>query len=167
MAGFLTNFAVGLVGGVESSIASKFDRAGKNIAIKLIGGRSSFLGSLLSATFQAGAKEERLGAALGKRLAGRRRRKGKRWAANHQVWLAANQWRFNWRSQPRRPAGTEVGGEWMAGKRLSVAAPISGMYLSRRERQKRMRAVKAFKGRLIARRGSLPRHMITSSWANR
>lgn len=67
-------------------------------------------------------------------------------ARAHQEWLADNRWRFDWRSQPRRPAGTEAGGEWMEGR---LDYPVQVKYhVSRRERQRRTRAIKAYKARM-------------------
>jgi uncharacterized protein (DUF1684 family) len=84
-------------------------------------------------------------------------------AKAHQAWLNDNHWRFDWRSQPRRPAGTEAGGEWMEGR---LDYPVAVKYhVSRRQRQRRTRAMKAYKARQAA-LGVTKTRTIRSSWGD-
>jgi hypothetical protein len=81
----------------------------------------------------------------------------------HEKWLADNSWRFDWRSQPRRPAGTPEGGEWMEGR---LDHPVAVKYhLSRRVRQQRSKALKAYKARR-AEMGDTRTRTIRTSWGD-
>lgn len=80
------------------------------------------------------------------------------WARSRQDWLD-NKWRHDWRSQPRRPAGTPAGGEWMEGR---LDYPLSmGSVVSRSQRRRRVRAIIAYKQRMVG----VPSRPIQTSWA--
>lgn len=81
----------------------------------------------------------------------------------HAEWLRDNRWRFDWRSQPRRPAGTDEGGEWMEG-RLDHMAEMKNPY-SRSQRQRAIRSVKAYKSRQRA-AGNMNTRTIRTAWGD-
>ena len=79
------------------------------------------------------------------------------WAMSRQQWLNES-WMHDWRSQPRRPAGTDEGGEWMAGRLPYPVGKVGHLTTSRRKRYvRRVKAKRRAAGRKIARE-------IISSW---
>lgn len=87
------------------------------------------------------------------------------WAQSRQDWLA-NDWKHDWRSQPRKPAGSleeiwigssyhHVGGEWVSG-RLGFPAPATyslGIGKGKSRTSRRRRRVSRYRryGRMAAR----------------
>jgi len=86
----------------------------------------------------------------------------KQWRQERLEWLQQNQWRFDWRSQPRRPAGTEAGGEWMKG-RLNYMAEQKAA-LSRSQRQSLARHTRWVRQNKKSQSAFRSRRNIQSSW---
>ena len=79
------------------------------------------------------------------------------WAQSRQQWLNES-WMHDWRSQPRRPAGTTDGGEWLPGRLPYPVGPTGYLTTSRRKRYVR---------RVAAQRRAAIRKTVrqfTSSW---
>jgi hypothetical protein len=125
------------------------ERMGKNAILQMLGGPSSTLSVAFNALLRAqgaaarASAKEAIAEAVEEKVVNRVNRR--KYAQAHQDWLNSNRWRFDWRSQPRRPAGTEAGGEWMEGR---LDYPIATKAtVSRSERRRRTRAIKAYKSR--------------------
>lgn len=93
------------------------------------------------------------------------RKNRKLWRQQRIDWLRENQWRFDWRSQPRRPAGTEAGGEWLPG-RLDYMAEQKAP-LSRKQRQALGRHRRWVKSNQKANAAFKARRNIQSSFASK
>lgn len=161
--------SVGILGGLVMKLVANdttgagrlLESAGKSAIVGAAGPLGGVAGSLLDLltrsaageTFSRGAVKEKVVSAA----------KKKRQRLSHEQWMKENGWRFDWRSQPRRPAGTDAGGEWMEGR---LDYPVAVKYtLSRRERQRRTRAIKAYKARQIA--GGKPKtRTIRTAWGD-
>lgn len=79
----------------------------------------------------------------------------------HEVWLEQNRWRFDWRSQPRQPAGRPEGGEWIEG-RLDYPVGVKQKY-SRAYKRNARRAIMAYRARR-AELGETKFRPINTSW---
>jgi hypothetical protein len=134
--------------------------AGRSAIISALGLGGSPFGPALSTLLRAAMRDGGRGlpdGGGGKMSAAKKRA----YSRSHAEWMAENNWRFDWRSQPRRPAGTEAGGEWMEGR---LDYPVAVKYhVSRRERQRRTRAIKAYKARQVA-AGNMNTRKIRTSW---
>lgn len=74
------------------------------------------------------------------------------WASSREHWLA-DAWKHDWRSQPRIPAGSSIGGEWTDGRldHPFVGAPAIGKGKQKSSRKsRRMRRYRRY-GRLASR----------------
>lgn len=74
------------------------------------------------------------------------------WASSREHWLS-DAWKHDWRSQPRSPAGSSIGGEWIDGRldHPFVGAPAIGKGKQKSSRKSRqMRRYRRY-GRLAAR----------------
>jgi len=122
---------------------------------RLLGGGSTSAGS---GRRRGSSRQERIEwlKSQGKWQGEQRRRLG---GWTRQEWLD-NRWRRDWRSQPRVPAGTDAGGEWMEG-RLDYQIS-AGSTVSRKQRQKRTKLLKAYKRRMTA--NGIKARDIKTSW---
>lgn len=144
--------------------ANLLANAGRSALLGAVGGGplATLLGGALDSIIESGGvatTARRTAAATGvtRRTAGQQLKA----KISHERWMRENSWRFDWRSQPRRPAGTEAGGEWMEGR---LPYPVAVKYsLSRRERQRRTKAIKEYKARQIA-MGKTRTRTIRTSW---
>lgn len=171
MTGILGGTIMKLVGNDNSGAGRLLVSAGRSAIMNAIGGNplafGGVAGDLLDLLTRSAAGEtasgppgrrggdikESVGVAV-KKARGRKA---------HEKWLANNSWRFDWRSQPRRPAGTDEGGEWMEGR---LDHPVAVKYpLSRRVRQQRTKALKAFRSRQKA-MGKVNTRTIRTSWGD-
>lgn len=116
--------------GVVGTAYDYLVNVGGNELIRTVSGSSTIFGSVLRDFIRAGAAEKRQASRIQRAI----------WREEHKAWLKDNQWRFDFRSQPRRPAGTDDGGEWMEG-RLDYAReqkrPVSRKQLRLMRRQQR------------------------------
>lgn len=144
--------AAGLLGGDVNITSRLLENAGTNALMRLFGGRSSPFGQLVSGLLRSGDTAE---------FSQRRKRRSRSAELTHRQWLQDNSWRFDWRSQPRVPAGSDAGGEWTEGR---LDHPVGTKTLiSRNQRRIRTRAMRAYKKR---RRdaGQTRTRPIVSSW---
>lgn len=166
--GILGGFVAKLATNNEGAALLLLENAGKSAILSMVRGWPG-AGVAESVVDWLDDLEEESGGAGGRGKGGRSRGAKiigrvirKRNQKTHQQWLHDNSWRFDWRSQPRRPAGTDAGGEWMPGR---LDHPVEGVkyHLSRRERQRRTRAIKAYKARMMA-LGHTHTRTIKTSW---
>lgn len=148
------------------SILRQFEDMGRSALFDLVGGSGSPIGMALSAYLKLASESNKQVAALQREkdkplTAAERRAK----RLQHQEWLKDNRWRFDWRSQPRRPAGSDAGGEWMEG-RLDYQAETKKAF-SRATMRRRTRSMRQYKQRMKA-MGHNPKSMrtIRSAWGD-
>jgi len=84
--------------------------------------------------------------------------------AERIAWLQDHQWMFDWRSQPRRPAGRPEGGEWMPG-RLNYMREQAGP-MSRTQLRKVRAHARWVKQNKKSNRAFKSRRNMNSSWAS-
>ena len=165
--GLIVGLARGLLSADPNLAGKMLENAGRNALMNLVGGPSSPFGIVLANLLKddsgpTAGREVSEESLLRKQM--RKARLHSRWARAHQEWLSHNRWRFDWRSQPRRPAGNEAGGEWMDGR---LGFPVTfHLPVSRKSRQQGARAMKAFRKRRralgVTRTGN---RRILSSWS--
>ena len=142
----------------EGGVSVLLQRAGRDAIISALGGRTSSL-SILFEAMLSGRGELR-----GEMREGiRSRLRKRRYSQSHQEWLNDNRWRFDWRSQPRRSAGTSAGGEWMDGRLDYPVARKS--VVPRSQMRRRIRAMKAYKVRQKTMGNNVTR-TIRSAWGD-
>lgn len=146
------------------SILRQFEDLGRDALFDLVGGQGSPIGMALSAYLKLANAANKEAAALQKAedkpLTAAEKRAGK---MRHQAWLRDNRWRFDWRSQPRRPAGSDAGGEWMEG-RLDYQAETKKAF-SRATMRRRTRSMRQYKQRMKA-MGNTHTRTIRSAWGD-
>lgn len=138
--------------GSASGIVSHFEDMGRDAILDIVGA-STPLGTALKAALRYAdmTSKEFQRTQRGDRKKEKREDKPRtaaqkrRQAQRHREWLNDNRWRFDWRSQPRRPAGTTAGGEWMEG-RLDYQAEVKKPF-SRSVIRRRTRALREYKAR--------------------
>jgi hypothetical protein len=146
----------------------RFEGMGQSALLNLVGGGGSPLGIALNAylKFAKITTREATSDAIAqqreedKPLTAAEKRAGK---IRHQEWLRDNRWRFDWRSQPRRPAGSDAGGEWMEG-RLDYQAETKKAF-SRSVMRRRTRSMRQYKQRMKA-MGNTHTRTIRSAWGD-
>lgn len=174
--GYVGSFTRKLVGSDASSLLTKtigkglagtvsqFEDMGRDALLSLVGGSSSPIGMALNAGFRYINLESREAQRAQKRndkpLSAKQQILQK---LKHQEWLNDNRWRFDWRSQPRRPAGSEAGGEWMEG-RLDYQAETKKAF-SRSVIRRRTRSMRQYKARQKA-MGNNTTRTIRSAWGD-
>lgn len=149
---------------------------GRDAIIGMLGGSGTPIGAAIAGFLDY---NERISRALGRDIESRfaaedkandpreiakKRRERARYRREHAEWMAANRWRFDWRSQPRVPAGSEAGGEWTEG-RLDYPVQLFPNPVSRKDRRRRIASVKAFKARQRA-AGNMNTRTIRSQWGD-
>jgi hypothetical protein len=157
-----------LVNADVSGLQRMLEDMGRDAILDLVGGGATPIGVMLNAFLTHLEQTSRMAQKLQNReeaernkpltVAEKRRRK-----LAHQEWLRENSWRFDWRSQPRRPAGTDAGGEWMDG-RLDYQAETKNP-VSRRELRRRTRSMRQYKARMRA-AGNNRTRVIRSRWGD-
>ena len=150
---------------IPDSILNQFEDMGRDALFGLVGGQGSPLGMVLSSYLKLAASARKEAAQLqqkeeDKPLTAAEKRTQK---IRHQEWLRDNRWRFDWRSQPRRPAGTDAGGEWMEG-RLDYQAETKKAF-SRSVLRRRTRSMRQYKQRMKA-MGNNTTRTIRSKWGD-
>jgi hypothetical protein len=157
-----------VINGNADQLIQMAQEMGRDAVIDLVGGAGSPLGMAFSAFYRYvnmtnrdyNREKARIEREENRPMTAAERRK---YNEMHRQWLRDNQWRFDWRSQPRRPAGTEAGGEWMPG-RLDYMAELKNP-VSRSKRQAGTRAVKAYIRRQRA-MGNMNTRTIRTSWGD-
>lgn len=162
--GIIGSVARKLVNSDSDGILRMLEDMGRDAIFDLIGGVGSPIGIGLKAFLdyadaidKESARQQK---AEDKPLTAAQRRENR---VLHQEWLRSNQWRFDWRSQPRRPAGTEAGGEWMEG-RLDYMAEQKKAF-SRAQMRRRTRSMREYKARQRS-LGNTKTRTIRSAWGD-
>ena len=153
-----------LVNADAGGILRMFEDMGRDALLDLVGGGSSPIGMALNAYLKfadlSGREAARDEKARNKPLTFAEKRRLK---VKHQEWLKDNRWRFDWRSQPRRPAGSDAGGEWMEG-RLEYQAETKKAF-SRSVMRRRTRSMRQYKQRMKD-MGNNTTRTIRSKWGD-
>lgn len=169
--GVVKSLAEKVVNGNSEALIRMAQEMGIDAILDLVGGAGSPLGIAFNAFFryvkmtdaeysrQLTKHDREVSKQEAKQTAAERRK----YRELHSQWLRDNQWRFDWRSQPRRPAGTAAGGEWMEG-RLDYMAEIKNP-VSRSKRRAGSRAVKAYIQRQRA-AGNMNTRTIRTAWGD-
>lgn len=78
--------------------------------------------------------------------------RGSKWASSREQWLA-DAWKHDWRSQPRVPAGSSIGGEWTVGRLDYPFAGAPSIGKGKQKSSRRSRRLRKYRryGRLAAR----------------
>lgn len=148
---------------IPGSILNQFEDLGRDALFGLIGGQGSPIGMALSAYLKLANSVRKDAARLqeeDKPMTAAEKRAGR---IRHQEWLKDNRWRFDWRSQPRRPKGSDAGGEWMEG-RLDYQAETKKAF-SRSVMRRRTRSMRQYKARQKA-MGNNTTRTIRSAWGD-
>lgn len=148
----------------SGAILRQFEDLGRDALFGLVGGQGSPIGMALSAYLKYANAANKEAIAIQKEedkpLTAAEKRANK---MRHQEWLRDNRWRFDWRSQPRRPAGSDAGGEWMEG-RLDYQAETKKAF-SRSVMRRRTRSMRQYKQRMKA-MGITKTRTIRSAWGD-
>mgnify|MGYP000461563417 CR=1 FL=1 len=164
--------SIGLVGSVTRKLVNNdangllrmLEDMGRDALLGLVGGSGTPIGMGLNAFLKyvdmTNKESLRQQKQKDKPLTAAQRRRNQ---VLHREWLQDNRWRFDWRSQPRRPAGTEAGGEWMEG-RLDYMAEQKKAF-SRAQMRRRTRSMREYKARQHA-LGNNKTRTIRSAWGD-
>lgn len=163
--GFLAKLATGLLRSEDNIVGKLLEEEGRKFLLELVGGAVSPLGvgvsGLLKFIELLEKNQEKVIGGEGLKSTLKNVDERRRYAQSHRQWLEENGWRFDWRSQPRHPAGAVGGGEWIPGR---LPYPVQAKFvLSRRVRRQRTTTMRAYKERrrLLGQTRLRP---IVSSW---